>query len=88
MGDVPGAIRLLERAAELEPRSATINDHLGDAYWAAGRREEARFQWSRALRLDPEPQEALALARKLEEGAAVPLALGVHSVPTNAQATR
>lgn len=88
MGDIPGAIRLLERATELEPRSATINDHLGDAYWAAGRRDEARFQWSRALRLDPEPQEAQALARKLEEGVAVPLALGVHAVPTNAQATR
>ncbi len=88
MGDVPGAIRLLERATELEPRSATINDHLGDAYWAAGRREEARFQWSRALGLDPEPHEALALARKLEHGAAVPLAIEVHSVPANAQAAR
>jgi len=88
MGDIPGAIRLLERAAELEPRSATVNDHLGDAYWAAGRRDEARFQWSRALRLDPEPEEARALARKLEEGAAVPLALEVRTVPTNAQATR
>ncbi len=88
MGDIPGAIRLLERAVELEPRSATINDHLGDAYWAAGRRDEARFQWSRALGLDPEPQEAQALARKLDAGAAVPLALGVHAVPTNAQAAR
>jgi predicted negative regulator of RcsB-dependent stress response len=39
---------------ELEPRNSVINDHLGDAYWAAGRQQEARFQWSRALGLEPE----------------------------------
>ncbi|MCU0946311.1 MAG: hypothetical protein MUF65_13215 [Rubritepida sp.] len=50
-GDLAGAIHWLERAVELEPRSATINDHLGDAYWAAGRTNEARFQWRRALGL-------------------------------------
>jgi len=88
LGDVPGAIRLLERAVELEPRSATINDHLGDAYWAAGRRAEARFQWRRALGMEPEPGEAVELARKLDEGVTVPVALEVHSVPPSAQATR
>ena len=26
-----------------------INDHLGDVYWAVGRKLEAEFQWKRAL---------------------------------------
>jgi hypothetical protein len=26
-----------------------VNDHLGDSYWAVGRKNEARFQWRRAL---------------------------------------
>jgi len=68
LGDLPGAIRALERAAELESRNAVINDHLGDAYWAAGRRAEARFQWRRALGLDPEPGEAGRIEAKMRDG--------------------
>jgi tetratricopeptide (TPR) repeat protein len=78
MGDLPGAIQALERAVELEPRNSTINDHLGDAYWAAGRQNEARFQWRRALTMDPEPDEAQRLREKLTGGlppAALPAAL-------------
>ena len=67
-GDLPGALRTLERAAELESRSATVNDHLGDVYWASGRRTEARFQWGRALDLDPEPAEAERIRAKLRDG--------------------
>jgi tetratricopeptide (TPR) repeat protein len=70
LGDIPRAVELLERAVELEPGNATINDHLGDAYWMAGRQAEARFQWRRALGLDPEPEEAERIERKLREGLA------------------
>lgn len=70
LGDIPRAVELLERAVELEPRNATINDHLGDAYWLAGRHAEARFQWQHALSLDPEPEEAERILRKLREGLA------------------
>lgn len=72
MGDYPGAIQWLERAVELEPRNATINDHLGDAYWMAGRVNEARFQWSRALAMDPGAVEAARIATKLAQGLALP----------------
>ncbi|WP_135467587.1 tetratricopeptide repeat protein [Crenalkalicoccus roseus] len=68
LGDLPGAIRWLEKAVELEPRSSVINDHLGDAYWAAGRHREARFQWRRALALDPEPEEVPKIEAKLRDG--------------------
>lgn len=68
LGELPRAVELLERAVELEPRNATINDHLGDAYWATGREAEARFQWGRALGLDPEPEERARIEQKLRDG--------------------
>lgn len=43
------AIQLLERAAASEPVEPTINEHLGDAYWRAGRMVDARFAWQAAL---------------------------------------
>ena len=65
LGDLPGALEWLEKAVELEPRNSTINDHLGDAYWAAGRDAEARFQWRRALDMDPDAAERARLDAKL-----------------------
>lgn len=48
------AVDYLEKASELEPANAVISDHLGDAYWLAGRRNEGRFQWKHALTMkDP-----------------------------------
>lgn len=48
-GDLPAAIKLLERAAQGQPADASINEHLGDAYYKAGRRFEARYAWQAAL---------------------------------------
>ena len=45
-----------------------VNDHLGDAYWAVGRKNEARFQWRSALSFDPEEIEEARILRKLEVG--------------------
>jgi tetratricopeptide (TPR) repeat protein len=64
-GDTKGAVSTLERAVELEPQDSTINGHLGDAYWAAGRKLEATYQWRRALTLNPEPEDAAKLEAKL-----------------------
>jgi Flp pilus assembly protein TadD len=66
--DTRGAIEWLEKAVELEPRSSVINDHLGDAYWAAGRQREAQFQWRRALALEPEAEEGPKIEAKLRDG--------------------
>ncbi|PHK93148.1 hypothetical protein CR162_20180 [Pseudoroseomonas rhizosphaerae] len=68
LGDLPAAIRWLEKAVELESRNSVINDHLGDVYWAAGRRVEAQYQWRRALTLEPEPDDAPRIAAKLRDG--------------------
>ena len=66
LGDYEGAVRNLERAVELRPNDPIINDHLGDAFWLAGRRNEARFQWRRALGFDPEPDIRSKIEAKLD----------------------
>jgi tetratricopeptide (TPR) repeat protein len=53
-GDYAKAVQTLERAVSLDAGDAEINDHLGDAYWRVGRRDEARFQWKAVLTLKPD----------------------------------
>ncbi|WP_431853210.1 tetratricopeptide repeat protein [Allosphingosinicella sp.] len=72
-GDLPRAIDLLERAAQREPADPEINEHLGDAYYRAGRRIEARFAWRAAL-VYAEEESAARLRAKIESGLAAPLA--------------
>jgi len=54
MGDYKAAVEKLEQAVELEAGDPEINDHLGDAYWRVGRKDEAQFQWRRVLTLKPD----------------------------------
>ena len=81
-GDVPGGVKWLEKATELEPEDSTINGHLGDAYWAAGRKLEAQYQWERALSLTPEAEDVPKLQAKLQEAR---LALGEAATPATAE---
>ena len=66
-GDKDAAVDTLEHAVELQPEDAVVNGHLGDAYWAVGRKLEAGYQWRRALNLHPEPEDAARLESKLRE---------------------
>ena len=68
LGEYPDAVRYLERAVELQPQDPVINDHLGDAFWRTGRRSEARFQWRRALSLEPEEDEVPKIQDKIKQG--------------------
>ncbi len=61
------AIGLLERAVVKEPREAAIGEHLGDAYWASGRRVDARYAWGAAL-IQAEPSDAARLESKIANG--------------------
>jgi Flp pilus assembly protein TadD len=54
MGDFKKAVEKLEQAVELEAGDPEINNHLGDAYWRVGRKDEAIFQWRRVLTLNPD----------------------------------
>ncbi len=58
----------LEQAVQLRPTDPEINDHLGDAYWRAGRQLEARFQWNIAASVDTEGAVKARVAKKLAEG--------------------
>lgn len=86
LGDIEGAVTTLERAVELKSLDATINDHLGDAYWRAGRRNEARFQWQRALKnaeSDADGEKLKAEVQlKLEKGLTDPQTAGAAPAAT------
>jgi Flp pilus assembly protein TadD len=69
-GDAPRAITDLERAAELVPHASEVQNHLGLAYLAAGRPQEARAAFERALALDCDNAAARANLWALERGAA------------------
>jgi len=55
----------LARAAERMPANSVVQDHLGDALAALGRREEAIAAWSRALAGDRESVEVAAIEGKI-----------------------
>lgn len=48
-GQPDESIPLLERAVAADPTEAAVGEHLGDAYWSAGRRVDARYAWRAAL---------------------------------------
>jgi Flp pilus assembly protein TadD len=65
-GDAQTAIADLERAARLAPEASEVQNHLGLAYAAAGRRGDALAAFERAVDLDCDnaaAQENLAAAR-------------------------
>jgi len=68
LGDYKQAVERLEQAIELEAGDPDINNHLGDAYWRVGRRDEAQFQWRRVLTLDPAPKLKAEVEAKLVGG--------------------
>lgn len=68
MGDYKKAVEVLEQAVELEAGDPEINNHLGDAYWMVGRKDEAGFQWRRVLTLKPDEKIKADAEKKLASG--------------------
>jgi Flp pilus assembly protein TadD len=62
------AATTLQAAVLLVPGDPTINEHLGDAYWMAGRKLDARFQWNHALAFNTDPKLKPMLEKKLKDG--------------------
>lgn len=67
-GDYAKAVEKLEQAVELEAGDPEINNHLGDAYWKVGRKDEALFQWRRVLTLQPDDKIKASAEAKLASG--------------------
>ncbi|MFL5296733.1 MAG: tetratricopeptide repeat protein [Phenylobacterium sp.] len=68
LGDYKKAVENLEQAVELDAGDPEINNHLGDAYWKVGRKDEAQFQWRRVLTLKPEDKIKASAEAKLASG--------------------
>ena len=68
MKDYGGAVKDLEKAVLLEASDAEINDHLGDAYWRAGRHTEAVYQWRQVLSLHPDEKLRQTVESKVRDG--------------------
>ena len=67
-GDYEEAVTHLERAVQLSPEDAVLNDHLGDAYWKVGRTREAVFQWTHARDLGAEGDALALIVEKIANG--------------------
>jgi Flp pilus assembly protein TadD len=66
-GQVDRAIPLLERAARGAPAESDINEHLGDAYWKANRKLDARYAWRAAL-VAADGDQAARIRVKIDNG--------------------
>ncbi len=69
-GNYLKAVEYLEQASDMNPANAVISDHLGDAYWFAGRKNEAGFQWRHAITLkeDADMLDKDKIKDKIENG--------------------
>ncbi|MCI3135537.1 tetratricopeptide repeat protein [Phenylobacterium aquaticum] len=68
LGDYKKSVETLEEAVEQEAGDPDINNHLGDAYWQVGRRDEAMFQWRRVLTLAPDAKLKAEVETKIASG--------------------
>jgi len=68
LGDYKKAVEILEQAVEMEAGDPEINNHLGDAYWMVGRKDEAGFQWRRVLTLKPDDKIKADAEKKIASG--------------------
>ncbi|MBR5130024.1 MAG: hypothetical protein IKV03_02230 [Alphaproteobacteria bacterium] len=53
------ALSFAERAADKMPYSALVQSHLGDIYFALGRKREAKYQYNKALNLKEDMTDTL-----------------------------
>lgn len=73
LGRYEEAVGPMVKAGALMAVDPVVNDHLGDVFWAVGRKREAEFQWRRALSfIDPDDTDGEAdpdkIRRKIEVG--------------------
>jgi len=62
---VADAIEIFKLNTEAYPKSANVYDSLGDAYQAAGRKDDAIKSYEKALAIDPNYPSSVESIRKL-----------------------
>jgi Flp pilus assembly protein TadD len=67
IGNTEQAVNMLEKAVKQSGHDTVMNEHLGDAYWKAGRRVDARYAWKTAA-YQAEKDALSRLQRKMEQG--------------------
>jgi tetratricopeptide (TPR) repeat protein len=71
-GQTAEAITILETAVATDPTISETSEHLGDAYWTAGRRVDARYTWRAALVQTSDAEVIERLNTKIADGLAEP----------------
>ena len=66
------SVTWLEQAVAQVPEDSTLLDHLGDAYWQVGRRDEARYQWKHAHDMSQDAAFKTMAEQKIQHGITVP----------------
>ncbi len=66
-GHTEEAVRLLTQAVQLEPDNAEVNAHLAEAFWQAGQKLQANYQWRRALEMQPDAKLRAEITGKLQQ---------------------
>jgi tetratricopeptide (TPR) repeat protein len=69
-GQTTEAITILENAVATDPTISETSEHLGDAYWTAGRRVDARYTWRAALVQAGDDEARTRLTGKINDGLA------------------
>ena len=64
-GQTGKALSTMIRAVQLDPDDPEVNGHLGDAFWQAGAKLQADYQWQRALSLKPDPKLQAEISAKI-----------------------
>ncbi len=67
-GNTNQSISILEKAVLADATIAEIGEHLGDAYWTAGRKVDARYAWAAALVQADESKDSVRIGGKIADG--------------------
>ena len=64
-GNYNKAVFYLEKSSAILPRSSEILDHLGDCYLMLGRKNEAIFEWKKAIKYEKDKYLISNIRKKL-----------------------
>ena len=61
------AVYFLEKSVSLLPKSAEVLDHLGDCYFMLNRKQEAVFEWNKAIKYETDKNVIKKIKEKIRK---------------------